>query len=113
MERRFRHDFSRVRIHTGADAEQSAAGVDASAYTVGSNVVFGRGRFAPETPHGSRLLAHELAHVVQQRQATVTEGFNVGAAGDAFEQDADRAVAQGAGTNFKASMCFPASKPAK
>lgn len=66
MEQRFGYDFSQVRVHTGADAERSAREVNALAYTVGRNVVFGAGRFAPETREGQRLLAHELAHIVQQ-----------------------------------------------
>jgi hypothetical protein len=66
MEQRFGHDFSRVRVHSGGAAEQSALEVNANAYTVGSNIVFGAGRFAPGTNEGRRLIAHELAHVVQQ-----------------------------------------------
>jgi hypothetical protein len=66
MESRFGRDFSHVRVHTGATAEQSAKDVNANAYTVGDNVVFASGRFKPDTYEGGRLLAHELAHVVQQ-----------------------------------------------
>ena len=66
MEQRFGHDFSRVRIHLGGDAEHSAREMNASAYTVGHNIVFGAGRFAPGTDAGLRLIAHELTHVVQQ-----------------------------------------------
>jgi Domain of unknown function (DUF4157)/Lysine-specific metallo-endopeptidase len=69
MERRFGHDFSRVRVHSGAEAERSAHEVDAAAYTVGHDIVFGAGRLAPGTPGGRRLMAHELTHVVQQRWA--------------------------------------------
>ncbi len=71
MEPRFGHDFSRVRVYTGAAAEQSAQDVNAHAYTVGHNVVFGSGRFTPETQQGRLLLAHELTHVVQQRSHPV------------------------------------------
>ena len=66
MEPRFGYDFSQVRVHFGAAAEQSAREVNADAYTVGSNIVFGAGQFAPRTHEGRRLLAHELTHVVQQ-----------------------------------------------
>ena len=66
MEQRFGHDFSRVRVHTGDAAEQSARDVNASAYSVGHNMVFGAGGFAPGSHSGRRLLAHELTHVVQQ-----------------------------------------------
>jgi hypothetical protein len=69
MEQRFGHDFSRVRVHTGAAAEQSAQDVHAHAYTVGHNMVFGAGRFMSGTHEGRRLIAHELTHVVQQSGA--------------------------------------------
>ena len=75
MEQRFGHDFSRVRVHSGAAAEQSARDVNAHAYTVGHNIVFGAGRFAPGTHEGRRLIAHELTHVVQQSGA---DGIRVG-----------------------------------
>jgi hypothetical protein len=67
MERRFAHDFSRVRVHSGTAAEQSARDVSARAYTVGQSIVFGAGKLAPGTRAGQRLLAHELAHVVQRQ----------------------------------------------
>ncbi|MGZ5441117.1 MAG: eCIS core domain-containing protein [Thermoanaerobaculia bacterium] len=66
MELRFGHDFSRVRVHSGPVAEQSARELNAHAYTVGHDLVFGAGRFAPETHEGRNLIAHELTHVVQQ-----------------------------------------------
>ena len=66
MEQRFGYDFSQVRVHPGAAAEQSAQDVNANAYTVGNDLMFATGRFAPETHEGRRLIAHELTHVVQQ-----------------------------------------------
>ena len=69
FEPRFGHDLSRVRVHTGAVAEQSAQDVDANAYTVGHDIVFAAGRFAPATHEGKRLIAHELVHVMQQTDA--------------------------------------------
>ena len=66
MERSFGHDFGRVRVHTDARAAAAAESVGARAFTVGSAVVFGAGEYRPGTRAGSRLLAHELAHVVQQ-----------------------------------------------
>jgi hypothetical protein len=60
------HDFSRVRVHTDAKAAASARAINARAYTFGADVVFGAGEYAPHTPAGRRLLAHELAHVAQQ-----------------------------------------------
>jgi len=65
MEPRFENDFSRVRIHTDAKAADSARAVNALAYTVGQNVVFGVGQYAPKTKEGQVLLAHELIHVLQ------------------------------------------------
>jgi hypothetical protein len=67
MERRFGHDFSRVRVHNDELAARSAEAVAAQAYTVGSDVVFGAGRYAPGTRDGQHLLAHELAHVRHQQ----------------------------------------------
>ena len=67
MEPRFSHDFSRVRVHTGPAASASAQRLGAQAYTLGSHVTFEAGRYAPATADGRALLAHELAHVVQQR----------------------------------------------
>src|SRR5438874_13173701 len=62
MEPRFGHDFSQVRVHADERAAESAQAVDALAYTVGRDVVFGEGQYAPETGEGKRLLAHELTH---------------------------------------------------
>src|SRR2546425_5290586 len=66
MEPRFRQDFSQVRVHTDAKAAESARAVNALAYTIGRDVVFGAGQYAPGTDEGRKLLAHELTHVVQQ-----------------------------------------------
>jgi hypothetical protein len=66
MEARFGHRFDAVRVHTGPLAEGSAAALDAHAYTAGSHIAFAAGRYAPHTPAGERLLAHELAHTIQQ-----------------------------------------------
>lgn len=68
FEPRFGYDFSRVRVHTGAHAGDIARSVNARAFTVGSDVVFGAGEYAPGTEAGRGLLAHELTHVVQQRE---------------------------------------------
>lgn len=67
MEPRFGHDFSHVRVHADAPAAESARSVGALAYTVGSDVVFGAGHYQPGGSTGRALLAHELAHVVQQQ----------------------------------------------
>ncbi|SFL96896.1 Outer membrane protein OmpA [Nitrosomonas nitrosa] len=66
MEQRFGYDFSQVQVHSDVAASQSAREVNAKAYTVGHDIVFGAGQFSPGTQEGRRLLAHELTHVVQQ-----------------------------------------------
>jgi uncharacterized protein DUF4157 len=66
MEQRFGYDFSRVRVHNDTSAAESAHAVNARAYTVGRDIVFGREQYFPRTSEGKRLLAHELTHVVQQ-----------------------------------------------
>jgi hypothetical protein len=69
MEDRLQHDFSDVRVHTDGEAARSADALDAHAYTVGPDIVFGAGEYAPSSASGRRLLAHELTHVVQQAGA--------------------------------------------
>ncbi|MBU6398883.1 MAG: DUF4157 domain-containing protein [Verrucomicrobia bacterium] len=66
FESRLRHSFAQVRIHTDGHAAASARAVDALAYTVGNHVVFGTGRYDPSSAKGRKLLAHELAHAMQQ-----------------------------------------------
>jgi hypothetical protein len=83
------HDFGSVRIHHDQQAARSARAVSALAYTVGENVVFGAGRYAPHTPEGRGLLAHELTHVVQQRS-----GLASGASELRLEAEADRHASQ-------------------
>jgi Domain of unknown function (DUF4157) len=70
MESRFGYNFGRVRIHHDDEAAASASDVSANAFTVGSSIVFNRGKYAPNSNIGRRLLAHELAHTVQQSGAT-------------------------------------------
>ena len=71
MEPRFGQSFSNVRVHTDAKAAESARAVDALAYTVGSAIAFGTGRYLPHTREGQKLLAHELTHVIQQSGSSV------------------------------------------
>ncbi len=103
MESRFGHDFSQVRVHTDGRAAESAAAVGALAYTVGSDVVFGAGQYAPERNEGRRILSHELTHVIQQRNATggvKGEGEIELGGGEAAEREADHlsaAVVEGRG----------------
>jgi hypothetical protein len=93
MESRLGHDFSRVRMHTDAKAAQSARAVSAQAYTVGSNVVFESGQYAPQNAAGSSLLAHELTHVIQQSHASTSRNsLSIAPANDSAEREADAAA---------------------
>ena len=95
MESSFGHDFSGVRIHSDDNAARSAQSIDAGAYTVGRHVVFGDGQYAPGTVTGKRLLAHELAHVVQQHQPAgpaADSGLETDGGRDAFEHVAGAAA---------------------
>lgn len=97
MESHFGHDFGHVRVHDDRAAAESARRVDALAYTVGNDVVFGAGLYSPDTTTGRRLLAHELTHVVQQsrgsrRVQSKDEPLRVSPPDDAFEAEADRAA---------------------
>jgi hypothetical protein len=99
MEDRLGHDFSDVRVHTGGKADESARSINAVAYTVGSDVVFGSGHYAPDTPTGQRTLAHELTHVVQQRTGPVDGtpapgGVRLSDPSDRFEQAAERTATE-------------------
>lgn len=93
FEPRFSHDFSRVRVHTGSKAAASAEAVDALAYTVGHNVVFGGGLYQPGTIQGQRLLAHELTHTIQQAVGRQDKPFTLGIAdsGNEAEREAEAA----------------------
>jgi hypothetical protein len=69
FEARMGHDLSGVRVHTGPDAAAAARSVQARAYTLGADIVFGAAEYAPDSDSGKRLMAHELTHVVQQGAA--------------------------------------------
>ena len=99
MESQFGHDFSRVRVHTDARAAESARSIGALAYTVGQQVVFAAGRFAPETTAGAKLLAHELTHTIQQQQAhSGAIPQRIGERGDGSEVEADRVASTAVGS---------------
>ncbi|HEY0641229.1 MAG TPA: DUF4157 domain-containing protein [Pseudonocardiaceae bacterium] len=94
METRFGgQDFGDVRVHTDAAAHESARSVNAQAYTVGSNIVFQRDTYNPASDAGRHMLAHELTHVVQQRNGPVDGtdtggGVKVSDPSDRFEREA-------------------------
>jgi hypothetical protein len=95
MEPRFGHDFSKVRVHTDAKASKSAGAVNAQAYAVAQDIVFAPGRYSPETKTGNMLIAHELAHVVQQsRTSPSLQSRSTNLPDDALEREADAAAKQ-------------------
>ena len=99
MESRLADDFSDVRVHTDAKAAESAALVSAKAYTVGNEIVFNRGSFAPGSSEGRRRLAHELVHVQQQRNGPVSgtgtgRGVAISHPSDSFEQHAEKTASR-------------------
>ena len=109
MEPRFAHDFSDVRIHANGRAAHSSHAVDAVAYTVGADIAFGPGQYAPHTPQGRWLLAHELTHVVQQSGASgggqMPSRLTINQPGDALEQEADASAGRVmAGVHASASL---------
>jgi hypothetical protein len=96
FEPRFGHDFSRVRVHVGGQASASAKAVQAQAYSVGNAVVFGEEQYRPESLEGRRLIAHELAHTVQQAWVTVPRDreLEVSRPDDRLEVEAHRMARQ-------------------
>ena len=108
MEAAVGRDFGDVEVHTDSQAADSARSVQAHAYTVGNHIVFGEGRFRPDTDEGRHTLAHELTHVVQQREGPVdgtpaAGGIRVSDPGDRFEREAEanasRVTAGGGASN--------------
>jgi hypothetical protein len=97
MEGRFGHNFEDVRVHADTTAADSAQALNARAYTLGQDIVFGGGQYAPGTSEGQHLIAHELTHVVQQgaepASTPMASSLEVSQPGDPFEREAD-AVAQ-------------------
>jgi len=91
MEKRFDHDFSGVRVHADANAGESAQTVGADAYTVGSQIIFAPGRYAPASAEGQALVAHELAHVIQQETSNASKPAGESSS---FEHEAQTAAAQ-------------------
>ena len=94
MEPRFGHDFSQVRVHTDGHAAESARAVNALAYTVGRDIAFDHGQYRPYTHSGKQLLAHELAHTIQQGGVQrYAKDVQMGVAADTrLERDAEAAA---------------------
>lgn len=95
MESRFGQDLSQVRVHTDSKAADSARAVNASAYTVGAHIAFASRQYAPASPTGRRLIAHELAHTIQQGLSTPNSGrLDIVAPNDSREHEADSVAEQ-------------------
>jgi len=93
MERGFDSDFSSVQIHDDAAAHDSARAINARAYTAGNNIVFGEGAYRPDSKGGKALLAHELAHTLQQDGVQMKSNDPLPTAFDSeLEREADRAA---------------------
>ena len=109
MEGRFGQDFGDVRVHNDGAAHESAKSVNAQAYTVGSNIVFQRDKYDPGSDAGKHMIAHELTHVVQQRNGPV-DGSDAGG-GVKISDPSDR-FEQAAVANADRLMSTPAAAPA-
>lgn len=98
MESRFGHDFSQVRVHTDEQVQESAQQLRARAFTIGQDIAFADGEYAPDTSGGQRLLAHELTHVVQGARTGGTgearASLEVSQPGDAAEREAEAVAGQ-------------------
>lgn len=92
MESRFGHSFADVRVHAHGGADTAASALDARAFTIGRDIAFAHGEYAPQSDAGRRLLAHELSHVVQQR-AGLHAGHGSASLSDLGEREADIAAA--------------------
>lgn len=109
MEPRFGHDFGNVRVHDDASAAASARAVNAVAYTHGSDIVFDAGRYAPDTADGKHLLAHELAHTIQQGFApALADPSPAAPGGDPAASIARVAVVQRTAANIQRMAPCPA-----
>src|SRR5258708_15765996 len=78
MEPGFGYDFGKIRIHADERAAESAAALQAEAYTVGRDICFASSKYTPKNTEGRRLLAHELAHTIQQGERSARTGLGYG-----------------------------------
>ena len=104
FEPRFGHDFSRVRVHTEGRSNETARAIHARAYTIGQDVVFGSGEYLPFATEGKRLIAHELAHVVQQDRVSTAKSP------DWTSDTRSSPVRRPVSTNALSSTPYPADK---
>jgi hypothetical protein len=93
LERSFGRELGAVRVHSGAAAALAARSVRARAFALGKEIWFGAGEYRPHDPAGRRLIAHEVAHTLEQRPVESLDRVRLGAANDPAEARADRAAA--------------------
>lgn len=98
MESRFGHNFNKVRVYTNSEAAASAQALQANAYSIGHSIVFNQNRYKPTSMSGQRLIAHELAHLIQQNRGDIdqayTDPLSVNRPNDIHEQEAEKASQQ-------------------
>lgn len=112
LEQRFGRDFAHVRVHADSAAAASARSLGAQAYATGEHLVFGAGRYAPHTRGGLWLLAHELAHTVQQRLGGSAQAQAFDEAGVAAHEDPGETAADRAADAVLSGGAMPALAPA-
>ena len=108
-------DLSKVRVHTGSESAEATRAVGAKAYTIGQDIHFGAGQYAPADPVGVRLLAHEVAHTVQNRGGASErqEKLEVSTPGDSAEVEAERAadaIVAGASIDINGATTYHSSR---
>lgn len=111
MEPRFGHDFSQVRVHSDGQAAESAQAVNARAYTVGRDIVFGGGQYDPRSEPGRNLLAHELTHTIQQSAFASAGGPPAGSITIAPAASALERAAEQSGNGLTGNPAAPAALP--
>ena len=109
IEPRFGHDFSHVRVHADTRGKESARVVNALAYTVGKDIVFGAEQYRPNSVAGQKLLAHELTHTLQQSSTEaqthpITNALQISTSGDPYEREAE-SVARRVESGYMTSIC--------
>ena len=102
FESRFRTDFRQVRVHTGAIAAEAARSINAKAFTLGRNIAFASGQYAPESNEGRRLLAHELVHTIQQGVSTPSFGRPTTSTANQIQRQPAKTITGG---NVKPESC--------
>ena len=113
MEPRFGHDFSGVKIHTDAKASESAHSVNALAYTVGNDIVLRSDQYNPQSNSGRKLLAHELAHTIQQgnNDRIAPQKLEIGPGNSPLEKNDDLMAEKVLSDNFSSSISFAKALP--